>query len=142
MKMVIAGLSLLLVFTSATTAYLFVQLRSVENSPDAIAQAEAQAVMEQVGRLIVLPTDEMPTIATVSDPELLKDQPFFANAKSGDRVLLFAKAKKAILYDPAADKIIEVAPINIGESSGAPIQPEVAGETVENPDASAEDTQP
>ena len=64
-----------------------------------------------VSRLIVLPEGEEPTIATVTDPEKLKDQPFFARAKPGDKVLLYTQAKKAYLYDPVADKLLEVAPI-------------------------------
>jgi hypothetical protein len=68
---------------------------------------------------MVLPADETPTIATVSDPEKLKDQPFFANAKKGDKVLIFSNSAKAILYSPTEDKIVEVAPIN--SSAGAPV---------------------
>ncbi len=71
--------------------------------------------MEAVGRLIVLPEDEVPTIATVTDLEALQGQPFFANAKLGDKVLIFAKAGKAILYDPVEQKIVEVAPVNLGD---------------------------
>ena len=58
-------------------------------------------------------------MATVSDLEKLKDQPFFAKAKIGDKVLIYTDAKKAILYDPVNDKIVEVAPINIGNSNPA-----------------------
>ena len=80
---------------------------------------ETAMIIAAVGRLIVLPANEQPTIATVSDPERLKDQPFFANAKTGDKVLIYALAKKAILYDPEEDKIVEVAPLdlNTGKTS-------------------------
>jgi hypothetical protein len=53
-------------------------------------------------------------VATVSDPEKLKEQPFFTQAKKGDKLLIYAKARKAILYDPAINKIIEVSTLNIG----------------------------
>lgn len=73
---------------------------------------ESQELIEKVGRLIVLPENEQPTIATVTDLAKLKGQPFFARAQIGDKVLIYSQSKKAILYRPSADKIIEVAPFN------------------------------
>ena len=75
-----------------------------------------------VGKLLVLPADEQPTIATVADLDKLKDQPFFVNAQVGDKVLIYATAKKAILYRPSENKILELAPLNIGEGSAAASQ--------------------
>jgi hypothetical protein len=49
------------------------------------------------------------------NPENLKGQSFFADAKVGDKVLIYKNAKKAILYDPIADKIITIAPLIVGE---------------------------
>ena len=92
--------------------------------PQQAAQAETAALLAKVGELILLPVDEQPTIATVADPEKLKDQPFFINAHQGDRVLIYTNARKAILYDPVAHKIIEVAPVSIGaETAGATTPP-------------------
>ena len=73
-----------------------------------------QELIQEISALIVLPADETPTIATVTDLSKLRNQPFFANAKTGDRVFIYTKAKKAILYDPIQKKIIEVAPLNVG----------------------------
>ena len=52
-------------------------------------------------------------MATVSNPERLRDQPFFAQAKAGDKVLVYSIAKKVYLYDPANDIIVNVAPLDI-----------------------------
>lgn len=68
---------------------------------------ETKKIIDEVGKLIDLPKDEEPTIATVTDIDKLKDQPFFQKAKMGDKVLIYAKAKKAILYDPKDEKILE-----------------------------------
>lgn len=73
---------------------------------------EVSEVVQEVGRLMVLP-NETPTLATVSDQTKLANQPFFAHAQNGDKVLIYTQAKKAILYRPSIDKIIEVAPIVI-----------------------------
>jgi len=96
--------------------YFRSEVVSLRSDPEAAARKEADAVIKMVGQLIVLPEDERPTVATVSDPELLKDQPFFARAKKGDKVLIYTNAKKAILYDPALNKIVEVVPLNIGDT--------------------------
>ena len=58
-----------------------------------------------------MPESEEPTILTVSDIEQLGDQAFYANAKNGDKVIVFEQAKKAFLYDPIADLILEVGPV-------------------------------
>lgn len=71
-------------------------------------------VVKQVDRHYILPVGESPTLATVSDVNRVRSQAFFANAANGDKVLVYAKARKAILYRPSADKIVEVAPLEIG----------------------------
>ncbi len=84
--------------------------------PQKIAQEELNDTIAAVSRLMVLPSNETPTMATVTDPEKLKDQRFFVNAKRGDRVLIYTLAGKAILYSPTLNKIIEVAPVNTAHS--------------------------
>lgn len=74
-------------------------------------QTENQMLLKQVSELIVLPQGEEPVIATVTDLEKLKGQEFFKKALQGDKVLIYQVSKKAILFRPAVNKIIEVAPI-------------------------------
>lgn len=73
---------------------------------------EASQLKQKIGQYIQLPSDEEPTVATVVDADRVKGQSFFKDSQNGDKVLLFAKAGKAILYRPGTDKVIEVAPIN------------------------------
>lgn len=107
----------LIIVLVAAIGYLYTQYSALKADPTKEAQAEVDRLVSQVSKLIVLPTDEQPTVATVSDIEKLKDQPFFAKAQNGNKVLIYTGAKKAILFDPVANKIIEVAPINIGDST-------------------------
>ena len=88
--------------------------KSVSGDPEAL-QREVNALLEKVGKLIVLPATEKPVIATVTEPEKLSGQPFFANAKLGDKVFIYTESRKAILYSPTLNKIIEVAPLSIGQ---------------------------
>lgn len=97
--------------------YQYQKKTALQTNPEAIqkaAQEETKRWVEEVGKVAVLPSDETPTIATVSDINKLKDQPFFKNAENGDKVLLYTKAKKAYLYDPNLHKIVDIGPINIG----------------------------
>lgn len=107
----------LLVITSGTATYFYRQYSVLKHNPRALEEKEVKHLVAKVSQLIVLPENEEPTVATVSDPERLKEQPFFAKAKKGDKVLIYSTARKAILYDPAAHKIVEVAPLNIGNNN-------------------------
>lgn len=81
--------------------------------------SEAQ-IIEKVGAIFVLPSDETPALAKVSDPSALQNQSFFKNAKVGDIVLMYAKSQRAILYDPFINKVVEVAPITTQPASSTP----------------------
>lgn len=99
---ILAGIYFYTKYQAAQTALQSATTNSLE---------EKKTLIEKVGKLIALPNDEDPQVATVTDLERLKNQPFFARAKVGDRVLLYTKNKKAYLYDPVANKILEVGPL-------------------------------
>ena len=118
---IVTTILLVLTLASAVMAYYFYdRANRLKLDPQTATMDETAALVKKIGELIVLPADEQPTLATVADPEKLKDQPFFANAKTGDKVLIYTNARKAILYNPASNKIVEVAPVNIGNQPKAP----------------------
>lgn len=108
----------ILIFAAGSGAAYYFYLHTYKTGQPLAKQEDTAALVAHIGRLIILPQNEEPTIATVADPELLKTQPFFAGAKKGDKVLIYNNAKKAILYDPVNNIIINVAPINIGAPPG------------------------
>ena len=122
---------LALIAGGAWLAYDYSQLKKendkLSNPSEAAKVATAQLVAE-VGALTNLPSGETPTVATVSDASKLKNQAFFANAQNGDKVLIYTQAKRAILYRPSTGKIIEIAPINLGNSNSSNSSSEPAGE--------------
>ncbi|MBI4158058.1 MAG: hypothetical protein HY505_00320 [Candidatus Yanofskybacteria bacterium] len=119
LKKHIVNILVVAVLVSGTSAYYFYNEVAVfKKDPNKVAREEANNLIAQVGKLIVLPEEETPTVATVSDPEKLKGQPFFARAKKGDKVLIYTNARKALLYDPESNRIVEIAPINIGQPTG------------------------
>jgi Flp pilus assembly protein CpaB len=110
-------ISIVALLALGLAGYLYYQLGILKQNPQAITQQETEELVAKVSKLIVLPVDEVPTIATVSDPEALKDQAFFAQAEKGDKVLIYAQAKKAILYSVTLNKILEISPLNIGDKT-------------------------
>lgn len=91
--------------------YLKLNKIRVNDISSNIKQEEVKTLISKVSRLYLFPNNETPTIATVSDPKLLKDQAFFTQAEIGDNVLIFVKAGRAVLYRPSVDKIIEITAI-------------------------------
>lgn len=78
-------------------------------TPVAASNDEIGRIVEKVSRHIILP-EETPQVLTLANiNNIKKDQPFFAKAKDGDRLLVYSQ--KVIIYDPILDKIVDVAAI-------------------------------
>lgn len=114
---------ILLIAAAGTAAYYInkynesqKQVEKLASNPTLTAQQQQQDLINKVGKLTVLPKNETPTVATVTDITKLKDQPFFANAQNGDKVLIYTQAKQAYLYRPSTNKLINIAPVNIGNN--------------------------
>ena len=69
-------------------------------------------LVSEIGKIINLPQGETPIIGTVDDLSKLSDQPFFAQAKLGDKILIYKKSGVAYLYDPKQKKIINVGEVD------------------------------
>lgn len=89
------------------------------SNPTEAAQQEVKDLTRKIGKVAVIPTGETPTLATVKDVSKLKNQVFFQNAQNGDKVLIFSKAKRAVLYRPSSQKIVEIAPLTDTSSSSS-----------------------
>lgn len=102
-KTLIIVLMLMIIVSLVAGGYYYTQTMNINP-----AQKELKETLKSLGKIMVLPEGETPTLATVTDPEKLKDQPFFANAKAGDKILIYTTSKKIILYSPTLNKIVEV----------------------------------
>lgn len=115
---VIAGLS--------GTSYIFYmrmqELQKIVQDPQAITREEVRSITSKLSSLMVLPKDEEPTIATILDKEKIKD-PFFNKAENGDKLLVFAKSGKALLYRPRTNKVIDFGVVNLSTPSAAGLLP-------------------
>jgi len=107
-----------------SSAYFYNKFKKTElllNNPTLAAKEEVTAVTAKLAVLMELPTKEEPVVVTVLDTNKLKGQQFFVNAKNGDKVIIYSKSNKAILYRQSINKIIEVAPVQMGDAQ-APVK--------------------
>lgn len=111
--LVVVILFLLSFFVTGFFAWQYFQLKQRVQNPEQAEITEIETLLNKVSRLMVLPDNERPTIATVTDKTKLSDQEFFQKAQNGDKVIVYEKTKKAILYRPSINKIIEVSVINL-----------------------------
>ena len=102
--------TLVLIFISLIFFIIIVSVwrHGSDNNPALIDNSEKELI-SRIGRVVALPDDEIPSLVVVSDPELLKDRMFSNNAKKGDKVLVYSKAQKAILYSVELERVIEIA---------------------------------
>jgi len=110
--------SIIVIAALAFGGFMTYKYQDVKNNPQVIIEADQRKLLDKVAALINVPTDEQPSVATVSDKEQLVDQPFFKDAENGDVLVIYTDAKKAILYRESANRIIEVAPIAIDATAG------------------------
>lgn len=118
----VLGIFVSLVLLIAAGVYIFYTFQrrqmlaldpaAMQQEQQKAAQEEAKKLTSEVSRIMILPA-ELPTIATVTDIEKLKNQLFFQKAHNGDKVLIFSKAKIALIYNPETKKIINVGSLNV-----------------------------
>ena len=123
-RILIASWIVLFILAVSAAGYFYFKYQSVQKKSFS-ANQEVQDVLAAVAKLMILPDGETPTVASVTDADKLKDQPFFTSAQNGDKVLIYSGAKKAILYRPALGKIIDVAPVSVGSPSATPVTAEI-----------------
>ena len=92
------------------------QLNAAKN-PVTAGKTEIQQIQSQISDIVALPPNDTPTLATVSDANKLRSQIFFKNVQDGDKVLIYPKSGTAILYRPSTKKVIEYAPVNLGNNT-------------------------
>lgn len=122
LKWAFAGIFMALAFVPAVYYYdRYQKVKGELGSRKQQPEDSAKQLEELVGRHMSLPK-ESPSVARVSDKSALSGQEFFTRAENNDKVLIYKKAKLAVLYRPSTDKIINVGPITLeGEVAGATV---------------------
>ena len=138
---IVAGVTVFAIMGMSPAVYFYnkyTQTQKLVQNPGAVAKEKEQEVIDKVGAHVDLPKGERPSIATVSNKEKLAGQPFFDKAENGDKVLIYENAKKAYIYRPSTDRVVNIAPIinPFGETvaSEATGEGEVAAEATASAD--------
>lgn len=103
---IIGGIVIALLLVVA--GYFFWQWMTIKNDPSAANKETITRVTNQVSQIFQVPADEEPQVAKVTDAAKLKDQPFFAGVAQDDFVIIYQKAKLALLYREKDHKLINV----------------------------------
>jgi len=106
------------------------QLEKIQGSTQSADEVAAK-VLAEVRKLMVLPTDPEPTVATIVDVAKLRaTSDFYYQAKDGDHLIV--TEERAILYDPDQKLIIDVVPVKLTDDS-SPSPPPPAEPAPEEP---------
>lgn len=126
----VAALAIFVFAISA--AFFFKEYQDIKKDPSAANEATSQRIIDKVAEIYLLPADEKPTVAKIEDKSKLGGQIFFNSAENGDYLLVYPKAKIALLYREQHNKLVNVGPVNTDQ----PPRPEaggVAGEQADTP---------
>jgi cytoskeletal protein RodZ len=100
------------------------QQQAANNSQDQ-GLSDAKKYEEEIGKIVDLPTDIIPTFSRVNDAQKLsKSSPvIFKNAQNDDVFLVYInpdKTAKVVLYRPSTKKVITfIDGVNLGDSRGS-----------------------
>lgn len=77
-------------------------------------EVQVERTVAAVGKLILLPENEAPLVATIVDATTLEqEQAFYRGAENGDQLLIYGNSLRAILYSPERNIIVNVGPVEV-----------------------------
>lgn len=119
-KLLVLLVLVIIAALSGSTAYFYTRYQKAQrflSNPNEVSKEEIKSITTALGKFMLLPKDDTPTIATILDKNKLKDQPFFDNTQNGDKMIIYTKSLKAILFRPSTGQVINFTTLNIGTSS-------------------------
>lgn len=90
------------------------------NTPEFVSeiqQKQVDAILKDLNKLILITEEEEPTVATILDVEVLRqDNPeFYKNAQDGDILIIYSQ--RAIVFRRDKNMIVNVAPVFVQPDS-------------------------
>jgi hypothetical protein len=78
---------------------------------------DVHTVINLVSKHYLLPSDEVPALATITDPSKISTK-FLKKTQTGDKLLIYQKNSRVIIYRPSIDRIVDVGPVEITPLQG------------------------
>ena len=102
------------------------------NVASELNQKQTEELLAKIGKLIQLPSEKNPVVATINDVEVLAaTQDFYKDAHNGDKLLVFQNTRKAIIYDEDDNKLVNVGPIFYTNDKGVQQAPPRVADRIE-----------
>ncbi len=81
---------------------------------------QLDVILSGLAKHILLPSTAPQAMQIMNPDELIQKDQFFTGAQSGDVLLIYKEAGKAIIYSPKRDIIVNVGPVQIEQPQAAP----------------------
>ena len=96
-----------IIMISGILLYIFVY--KVDND-------SAMHSVKQVSKHVMVPVGEEPAVLTITDKSKVKSE-FLKSGETGDKVLIYQRSQRAIIYRPSTDKVVDIVAVSIGDAS-------------------------
>jgi hypothetical protein len=119
-KMAGAVIAMSLVAAAATGGYFYsnyLTTKKLEANPEKVLDDQNSKLITEISKIYTLPDSEKPSVATVKDKDKLKSNPLFDTAENGDKILIYSKSRRFVIYRPTTQKLVDVIRIS-SEQSG------------------------
>jgi len=106
-----------------------------------LSDNQIQKMLTELGDNILLPKEDEPYVAVITDIEVLvAEQPFYSGAENGDYLIIYPKTARAITYSLKRDQIINVGPVEFDQTQQQAEVVETQEELFSEPGATTETT--
>lgn len=78
-------------------------------------RAKESKIVAGAAKHLLLPAEKPAIVEIKNSADLIVEQPFYQGAKDGDYLLIYADAKKAVIYSLKRDIIVNAGPIFAGQ---------------------------
>jgi multidrug resistance efflux pump len=114
LRLVVIVAAIVFAIVAIAAIFFATQFFASQSTAETADDATKQRIVSKVENLYILP-EGAPTVARVQNKDQLIGQAFYDHVENGDYLIVYDQAKLALIYREAADKLVNVAPIALGD---------------------------